>query len=310
MSGNPFQPATREAAKARIALCGPSGSGKTYTALVLASNLGSKVAVVDTEHGSAAKYATTAETPEPGRFRFDNQCPVRFDPRELSKTLAQAAEHGYDVVVVDSLSHYWFGPGGVLELVDEAAKRARGNSFAGWKDVRPYERQIIASLLGYPGHVIVTMRTKTEWVVEEDERGRKQPRKVGTRPEQRDGIEYEFDIVGDLDQDNTLVISKSRCFELSGAVVRKPGPDLAKQVRAWLDDGVSLPTAIEYRDRALDSGTTFEQLGDMYREVERRQMGDVLLLNEAGDDEALGSIIRRIGKDRMPTKSAPAEAAS
>lgn len=292
MSDNPFVPATREAARARIALCGPSGSGKTYTALTLAAVLGDRIAVVDTEHGSASKYAGGKP------FTFDTVSPSRFDPRDLAKLLAAAAGASYDVVVIDSLSHYWSGPGGILELVDDASARARGNSFAGWKDVRPFERQIISALLGYPGHVIVTMRTKTEWVIEDDERGRKTPRKVGTRPEQRDGIEYEFDIVGDLDQDNTLVITKSRCFELSGAVIRKPDAELGKQIAQWLDDGEKLPDANDYRDRALNPETTFDELRAMHAEVKRRGLLGAVLIDEHGDETTLGDLIVRLGNER------------
>ncbi|HZE34069.1 MAG TPA: ATP-binding protein, partial [Actinoallomurus sp.] len=187
MTAFTFAPATKEAAKARIALAGPSGSGKTYTALVTARALaaGGKVAVIDTERESASLYAD--------EFTFDTLNMHAYDPRDLVKALGAAGAAGYAVVIVDSLSHFWMGSGGMLEQVDHAAKRSYGgNSFGGWKEARPMERQMIDALLGYPGHVIVTMRTKTEWVVQENERGRKEPKKIGTKPEQRDGIEYEF----------------------------------------------------------------------------------------------------------------------
>lgn len=292
---NPFTPATREAAKARIALCGPSGSGKTYTALTLATALSDKVAVVDTEHGSASKYAPDASGQG---FVFDALSPAIFDPRSLAKVLGEAGAAGYGAIVIDSLTHYWSGPGGVLELVDDAAKGSRsGNSFAAWKTVRPYERQIIAALLGFPGHVIVTMRTKTEWVIEEDDRGRKAPRKVGMKPEQREGIEYEFDIVGDLDQDNTLLVTKSRCFDLSNAVIRKPDAELAKQISEWLDGGVNLPDANDYRDKALEAATDVNALRSLHTEVKRRQLLGAQVENEHGDIEALGDLITRYGTE-------------
>ena len=216
-----FTTATKERAKARIALIGPTGSGKTYTALVTATGLGGRIALVDTEHGSAAKYAD--------EFAFDTLPLTVFRPTTLVDVLAVAAHDGYDVMIVDSLSHFWSGTGGMLEQVDDAAKRAGGGgSFAGWKEARPQERAMIDALLAYPGHLIVTMRTKTEYVVESDERGRKVPRKVGLKPEQREGIEYEFDIVGDLDQENTLVISKSRAKPLSGRGVPQAGPGVRR----------------------------------------------------------------------------------
>lgn len=292
---NPFAPATREASKARIALCGPSGSGKTYTALTLATTLADRVAVVDTEHGSASKYA-------PGKtgdgFTFDALAPTSFDPRGLVQVLGQAGAAGYGAVVIDSLTHYWSGPGGILELVDNAAAGSRsGNSFAAWKTVRPWERMLIGALLGFPGHIIVTMRTKTEWVIEDDERGKKAPKKVGTKPEQREGIEYEFDIVGDLDQENTLVVTKSRCFDLSGAVIRKPDAGLAKQIGEWLEGGVELPDANEYRDKALESAEDAAALLLLHKEVRRRQLLDAQVENENGDIEALGDLIVRFGAE-------------
>lgn len=294
---NPFAPATREASKARIALCGSSGSGKTYTALILATTLADKVAVIDTEHGSASKYA-------PGKsgdgFAFDTVAPVKFDPRSLAEILGQAAAAGYGAVVIDSLTHYWSGLGGILELVDQSNSGGNGNNrnqFAGWKTVRPYERALIEALLAFPGHVIVTMRTKTEWVIETDDRGRKVPRKVGLKPEQREGIEYEFDIVGDLNQDHTLTVTKSRCSALADAVIGEPNAELAKQIQEWLDGGVDLPDANEYRDEAVASAADSDALRTLHGEVKRRQMLGAQVENENGDIEALGDLIVRFGAE-------------
>jgi hypothetical protein len=238
-----FAPATKKSTRARIALCGPSGSGKTFTGLMLACALGDKVAVIDTERGSASKYVG-----ENG-WKFDTVAPGSFAPDALTGLLAEAAGAGYDVVLLDSWSHYWMGVDGMLEQVDRRA--SGGNSFSGWKAVRPDERRMIDALISYPGHVIATLRVKTEYVVEENDRGKKVPRKVGLKPEQRDGIEYEFDLVGDMDHDNTLTVSKSRIPTLSKAVIPEPGVDLAKQVAEWLTDGESVPDARELRERAL-----------------------------------------------------------
>jgi hypothetical protein len=302
---NPFAPATREAAKARIALCGPAGSGKTYTALTLATALADKVALVDTEHGSASKYA-------PGKsgdgFVFDTVTPAKFDPRGLAEILGHAAAAGYGAVVVDSLTHYWSGLGGILELVDQSnSGGANRNQFAGWKTVRPWERALIEALLAFPGHVIVTMRTKTEWVIEENDRGKKTPRKVGMKPEQREGIEYEFDIVGDLDQENTLVVTKSRCVDLSNAVIPRPDADLAKQIQDWLDGGVELPDANEYRDKAVEAAADIGTLRALHAEVKRRQMLGAQVENENGDIESLGDLISRYGAEARAAKNGATE---
>jgi hypothetical protein len=273
-----FSPATKEQAKARIALTGPTGSGKTYTALVIGTALAKKVALIDTEHGSASKYAD--------EYAFDTLQFASFEPVSLVDALAVASHEAYEVVIVDSLSHFWSGTGGMLEQVDNAAKRSgAGSSFAGWKEVRPMERAMIEALLAYPGHIIVTMRTKTEYVVETDDRGRKVPRKVGLKPEQREGIEYEFDIVGDLDYENVLVISKSRAKPLSGLVIRKPGVEFADSVLAWLNAGKPAPSVLDYVAAATAPTATYEELRALYQEVSRRNWLDAVVLGP--DDKSI-----------------------
>mgnify|MGYP006188379381 CR=1 FL=1 len=250
-----FAPATRTATKARIALSGPSGSGKTYTALALAHGLGQRVAVIDTERGSASKYAGD------NGWTFDTVAPGSFSPDSLSSLLAAAAGEGYEVVVVDSLSHYWMGVDGMLEQADRL--KHGSNSFSGWKEARPAERRMIDALIAYPGHVIVTMRTKTEYVIEEDARGKKVPRKVGLKPEQRDGIEYEFDLVGDLDLENTLVVSKTRISALNRAVVPEPGVELAKTIADWLGSGTAVEDASDLRSLVLADDVTLAELTEV-----------------------------------------------
>lgn len=231
MLNNPFALATKAKAKLRMALTGPSGSGKTYTALKLATTLG-KTAVIDTERGSASKYASD--------FTFDVLELSDFHPQKYIDALRAAEANGYEVVVIDSLSHAWNATGGVLDLVDKAAKRSNSqNSFAAWRDVTPLHNALIDAMLNCSCHVIVTMRSKMEYVLEKDERtGKTMPRKVGLAPVQRDGMEYEFDITGEMDVDNNLVITKTRCSKLNGAVLTKPGVELAEAIQEWLSDGI------------------------------------------------------------------------
>lgn len=288
-----FTRATKEEAKARVALTGPSGSGKTYTSLTIAVTLGSKVAVIDTERGSASKYAD--------EFTFDRLNLQTFEPTTLCQALAAAAQGGYDVVIVDSLTHFWSGTGGMLEQVDNAAKRGYGgNSFGGWKEARPQERAMIDALVSYPGHVIVTMRSKTDYVIEEDQRGRKVPRKVGLKPEQREGIEYEFDIVGDLDHENTLIVTKSRAKKIANRVIPKPGADFAQEIADWLGDGKPSPDALHYRDMAIDPHATREDLSQLAVEVKERGLLGAAVIDEHGDATNLQDLIRRRWKEVKP----------
>lgn len=280
-----FTPATRRTTKARIALAGPSGSGKTYTALITAGALGDRIAVIDTERGSAAKYAGN------GGFTFDHLDLVTYEPQTLIAALASAGAEQYDVVIVDSLSHFWMGQGGMLEQADNAGKRSGGNSFAGWREMRPIERKMLGALLAYPGHVIVTMRTKTEWVVEPNDRGKSAPRKVGTKPEQRDGIEYEFDVVGEMDQENTLVVSKSRIQPLAGQVIRRPDESFGVTIRDWLADGDDAGEDVpEYVDRALELDD-LDALRNLLAEVRRRRLDSAAVLAPDGTPTTLGELI-------------------
>lgn len=281
-----FEPATKDQAKARVALAGPSGSGKTWTSLTIATALGERIAVIDTERGSASKYASD--------FKFDRLNLHRYDPRDMAKALAAAAHAGYDVVIIDSLSKFWSGAGGMLEQVDAAAKRSYGNnSFGGWKEARPMESDMIEALLGYPGHVIVTMRTKTAYEIIEDERGRKVPTKLGLKPEQREGIEYEFDIVGDMDLQNALTVSKSRCKTLSGRVIQRPDFSLGEEILAWLTDGKPAWSAKDYRDALCEAGLDAETVKRYGLEIGDRGLNGAAVMDDTGETVKLRDLALR-----------------
>lgn len=221
-----FQKATKTQAKLRLALSGPSGSGKTYSALNVAQHLGRTIALLDTEHGSVSKYAD--------RFDFDVCNLTDFHPAKYIDLIKAADKAEFEVIIIDSLSHAWFSE---LELA--------GKGFDGWKNVRPLERALIDAMLSSRAHVNATMRTKTEWVMEEytTKQGKSSvaPKKVGTAPIQANGVEYEFDLAGELNLEHILTISKSRCPELSSTSHLNPGQELAETLSGWLTDGVPLP---------------------------------------------------------------------
>jgi hypothetical protein len=234
-----FKRAVKHEAKLRMALAGPAGSGKTYTAMTLASALaeGRPFALVDTEHGSASKYADL--------FAFDVLELDSFHPDYYVEAIHEAEAAGYDVLVIDSLTHAWSGKEGLLEQVERFTKlKYNGNTFRAWADATPIQNRFIDALAGASLHIIATMRSKVEYVVETNERGKASPRKVGMAPIQREGVEYEFDLFGEMDQDNTLVIHKSRCPALSGAVIAKPGSAVADTLKSWLQ-GVPQPETLQ-----------------------------------------------------------------
>lgn len=224
-----FKKATKAQAKLRVSIFGPSGSGKTYTALLLGAALGGPVALIDTERGSASKYAGDVAD-------FDALELTSYEPAKYIRAIGEAAKERYPVLVIDSLSHAWSGKGGILEQKD-----AKGGRFDAWKELTPQQTDLLEAILAYPGHVIVTMRSKTEYVLDqvENRAGKlvSTPRKVGLAPVQRQDLEYEFDVVLRLDADNVAHVEKTRCSALAGLSIRHPGAPLADLLTAWLSDG-------------------------------------------------------------------------
>jgi len=233
-----FQPrkASRQQLKARIAITGPSGAGKTYTAIEFAQTLqgDGRTVVIDSERGSASWYSD--------RWDYDvvDWAPP-YDPRQLAEAIAEASAT-YSVIVIDSLSHFWEGEGGTQDIADNAGHTSGGgNRFAGWKVATPALRHLIDTILACPAHVICTMRSKMEYVLEDNDRGKKQPRKVGMAPVMRNGVEYEFTLICDMDLAHRMVVSKSRCAELADQVYQSGRTDeAAKAFLAWLEDGEPL----------------------------------------------------------------------
>lgn len=228
MTSTLFRPAVKEQAKLRLAIAGPSGSGKTFTSLRVAQALanGGRVAVVDTEHGSASKYADL--------FDFDVlEMDAPFHPDRFGEAIKAAGQAGYDVIIVDSLSHAWNGPGGLLEIVDLASRKYKGNSYAAWGEGTPIHNRLIEAIVSAPMHLIGTMRSKQDYILVE-RNGKQVPQKVGMAPIQRDGMEYEFDVFMEMDIENNGLVTKTRCTALTGAILSKPGENLAETLREWL----------------------------------------------------------------------------
>lgn len=267
-----FQPrkAVRQNLKARIGLLGPAGSGKTYTALAVASGLGQRVCIIDTERGSSERYADL--------FSFDVVELPHYSPEMYAQAIEQLSASGnYDVLVVDSLSHAWNGTGGALELVDEAASKGYGNNkWAGWRDVTPMHNRMVDAMLQAQCHVIVTMRVKMTYE-QVEENGKKSIKKLGLAPIQRDGLEYEFDLVLDIDIDHKASVAKCRYATLNlsegkrldGAVVHKPGPEFGRILASWLDQGEDVETRNLRLAREEEKRRTRELQAQMEKRVAR-----------------------------------------
>lgn len=231
----PFTPAKKYEVKLRMALDGPAGAGKTFSALKVATELvGSQpgaIAVIDTEHGSASKYAD--------EFTFDVQeLEAPFHPEKYVRAIREAEAAGYKVLIIDSLSHAWAGAGGALEIKEATAKQRGYNDYTAWGPVTKLQNDLVETILGCDMHVIITMRSKMQYAMKEvtDSKGYKKTlvEKLGMAPVQRDGVEYEFDIVMDLDTEHTGYVTKTRCKPLTDAVIPLPGKDMVDVIKAWL----------------------------------------------------------------------------
>jgi hypothetical protein len=240
----------------RLAIMGPSGSGKTFTALRIAKGIADRIgglppAVIDTEGRSASKYAN--------RFVFDTD---NLDDPSIDRYLASMNEcigAGYKVLVIDSLSHAW------KQLLDEVEKIAKarhsGNTWAAWSEGTPKQNKFIQAIVNFPGHIIVTMRSKTEWVLEENSKGKMAPVKKGMAAQQGKDIEYEFDLLIEMNQDHWAKVTKDRTGEFQDQDIEKPGEEFGAALHDWLSAGNSPPPfsakAIEQqcRDAMTEIGT-------------------------------------------------------
>lgn len=229
-----FRKASKAQSFLRLAMFGPPGSGKTYSCLGIAKGMGeaigSRVAVIDTERGSASKYAD--------RFEFDVRELERPEIEAYVEALKLAAKADYKIVVIDSLSHGWQE---LLNEIDQIAARMGGNTWAAWSKGTPKQRLLVDAILRYPGHVLATMRAKTTWEVGEGRNGKKAPVKIGLAPEQGKGIEYEFDFLGSIDDTHAMKVEKDRTGKYQDKFIDKPGAEFGADLVAWLNEGNSPP---------------------------------------------------------------------
>lgn len=225
-----FKKAERRQSKLRLGLIGPSGSGKTYSALLIAQGLGGKIALLDTERGSGSLYADLCD------YDVAELTPP-FTPERYIQAIKEAEAAGYDVLVIDSLTHAWAGEGGLLEYVDRASQALK-NNFAAWREASPKHNALVDAMLGAPLHVIATIRSKTAWDVVKDERtGKTRPVKIGLAPVQRDGLEYEFTCVLELSVDGHIATASKDRTGLFDGQYFVPGMDTGQILREWLQGG-------------------------------------------------------------------------
>ena len=264
--------AERRKAKLRLALLGPTGSGKTLSALYLAFGIGKKVGIIDTENKSADLYA------EHGDYDVITlEAPYTVASyREAIRAFEDAA---YDVIIIDSLSHAWAGAGGLLDKKSKM-DAGGGNSFISWGKITPEQNALVDQILQSPVHMIVTMRVKMEYVLEKNDKGREVPVKKGLQPVQRDGLEYEFTVVMDVDANHVATAAKDRTNLFNGwsdTITTRTG----KMLLDWLESGADVaPTPVLAPPEIISAPamppapkrqSLREWLGDLQKDLELAQ---------------------------------------
>jgi hypothetical protein len=278
-----FQKAVRRSAKARILVEGPSGSGKSYGALQLAKGFGGKIAAIDTEHGSLSMYDNLVD--------FDvMELTAPFSPESYVNAIKEAEEAGYDVLIIDSLTHEWNGEGGCLDILEKIPLASvGGNSWAKWAKVTPRHNKFIEAILQSSCHIIATTRSKTEYVME-TENGKNTPKKAGTAPQQRDGIDYEFTMVFSVVADtHVAMVTKDRTAQFAGfmdVITAKTG----KKIVQWLDGGADAPApepvAIVEEHTAEETKAIRNDCRQLAKELKLDATGFLAHIVKIGGDES------------------------
>ena len=270
-----FKKAERTQATLKIALTGPSGSGKTFSGLILAGALGKKLAVVDSENKSASLYADSDKKELAG---------IVFDVRDIEPpypigkytAASEAAEKaGYDVLLLDSLTHAWAGEGGLLDKKAALDQRG-GNSYTNWATITPEQERLKARILQAGIHVICTMRSKQDYVLEQNEKGKSVPKKVGLAPIQREGMEYEFTTVFDIAMDHNAAVSKDRTGLFDGQIFKiskETGTKLMKWLKAAKPQAPKPAAASVVKEPAPQQAGPAEDFPDPDKEVQDEFIG-------------------------------------
>jgi hypothetical protein len=274
-----FQKAQRKRAKLRLGISGVSNSGKTWSALEIATGMSGKIAMIDTESGRGELYGED--------FDYDvMRLDAPYSPDKYIAAIKEAEALGYDILIIDSLSHAWAGEGGVLSIAD----KVEGNKFTnGWKIATPKQNALVDAITHSSLHIIFTMRTKTEYVLETDSRGKQVPKKVGMAPVQRDGLEYECTFYLEMYADHTAYISKdnTKLYKDNQYGVT-PTKEMGKKLIEWLNSGKSQDEVEkESFNKALSSildqingAESLEDLKDKYMSLQHSYKNNPKLIEE------------------------------
>lgn len=245
--------ATRQKAKIRLGLSAVSGGGKTFSALLIAKGITgdlSKVAIIDTENGSADLYAHLGDY---------NVLPLvaPYTPERYIAAIKECEAAGMEAIIIDSITHEWDGKGGILEISNSMS----GNSYTNWAKITPRHQAFIDAILQSTCHIITTVRRKQDYeLVDKD--GKKVPQKVGLKEVTREGFEYELTINLELDTNHMATASKDRTGLFVSGIPFTPTEETGRMIKEWCELGVELkPIPIEDKIAACN---TVEGLMQLY----------------------------------------------
>lgn len=271
-----FQKAQRHKAKLRLGLTGAAGSGKTWSALEIATGMGGKIAMIDTESGRGELYGED--------FNYDVlRIDAPYSPEKYIDAIKVAEQAGYDTLIIDSMSHAWVGEGGILSIVDKAGN----NSFtSGWRHATPRHDALVNAIINSKLHIIITLRSKVEWVIEDNEKGKKTPKKVGTTPVQRDGLEYEFTIFANIGSDHVAYFSKDNTKLFDNQYI-KVSHEIGKKIIDWLNNGIERPEPVVDQEEKtfslaldrLEAAENLEELKNVYEPLKEKYLGSKYISN-------------------------------
>lgn len=233
-----FRKAERKQVKLKIGLSAPSGAGKTYSALLIAHGIcddWEKIAVIDTENGSAELYSNL------GEYCVQSITPP-FTPQKYIDAIKEAEIEGFKVLIIDSLSHAWTGEGGLLDMQDKAVKASKsGNSYTAWREITPEHNRLVDAILQSDLDIIVTTRAKAEYVVTDDN-GKKGYKKIGLAPVFREGLEFELTTFFDMTQEHVATASKDRTGMFEKSFI--PTEETGKQFNDWRNSGTACKCSV------------------------------------------------------------------
>lgn len=240
-----------------MALQGPSGSGKTMSSLLIGYGLcGSwaRIAVIDSENHSADLYA------DMGPYNVLS-ISAPFTPEKYILAIDKCLAAGMDVIVIDSLSHLWDGSGGILDI----HSAMMGNSFTNWSKVTPRYNAFVQHMLQCDAHIIGTLRTKQDYVLNE-KNGKQVVEKVGLKSISKEGLDYEFTLVFDVDLKHNATASKDRTSLFEGKPEFNPTVDTGTQILNWCNAGTDVVTPPSFEDvlQAIHECTTIAELSELY----------------------------------------------